>query len=50
VVVIIVCFMTEIHSAIQLTSFLDDGNRDEVEVMMKNPYDDELKTHEVDRR
>jgi hypothetical protein len=45
-VVITVCFMTDIHSAIQLTSFLDEGKRDEVEVMTKNPDDDQHRAHE----
>jgi hypothetical protein len=42
-VVIIVCFMTNIHSTIQLSSILDEGKRGEVEAVMKNLDDDEHK-------
>jgi hypothetical protein len=42
-VVIIVCFMTSIHSTIQLSSILDEGKRGEVEAVMKNLDDDEHK-------
>jgi hypothetical protein len=42
-VVITVYFMADIHSAIQLTSFLDEGKRDEVDAVMKNLDDDEHK-------
>jgi hypothetical protein len=49
-VVITVCFMTDIHSTIQLTSFLDEGKRDEVKAMTKNLDDDEHKAQEFDGR
>jgi hypothetical protein len=42
-VVIIVCFMTNIHSTIQLTNILDEGKRDEIEAVMNNLDDDEHK-------
>jgi hypothetical protein len=42
-VVITVYFMADIHSAIQLTSFLHEGKRDEVDAVMKNLDDDEHK-------
>jgi hypothetical protein len=45
-VVITVCFMTDINSTIQLTSFLDE-ERDKVEAVTKNLDDDE---HEKLRR
>jgi hypothetical protein len=44
------CFMIGIHCAIQLTSFLDKGKRDEVEAVMKNPDDDEHSAHETNGR
>jgi hypothetical protein len=50
VVVITVYFMTDIHSALQFASFLDEGKRDEVEAMMKNLDDDEHKAQEIDGR
>jgi hypothetical protein len=49
-VVITICFMTDIHYAIQLTSFLDESKRDEVEAMTKNPDDDGHIAHETDGR
>jgi hypothetical protein len=49
-VVIIVCLMIDIHSAIQLPSFLDEGKRDEVEVVTKNLDDDKHKAQEIDER
>jgi hypothetical protein len=45
-VVITVCFTTDINSTIQLTSFLDE-ERDKVEAVTKNLDDDE---HEKLRR
>jgi hypothetical protein len=42
--------MIDIHSAIQLPSFLDEGKRDEVEVVTKNLDDDKHKAQEIDER
>jgi hypothetical protein len=50
VVVITVYFMTDIHSALQFASFLDEGKRDEVEAVTKNLDDDEHKAQEIDGR
>jgi hypothetical protein len=49
-VAIIVCLMIDIHSAIQLPSFLDEGKRDEVEVVTNNLDDDKHKAQEIDER